>query len=102
MAYTDPRRATLAYLSALRHPSQTWADANIRIWLRFVPGESTVPEITNRVTGLRQFRLVGRKDWHEYKMYKVWTVEDVETGECFELPATGNGVTVWVNHPKAA
>jgi hypothetical protein len=104
MAYTDRRRSTFATLAAMRHFTKTWRDADIRIWLR--PNDETgEPEVTRRTTNLRQYRIVGCGDAYgdlRAVGLKIWGVEDVETGQGFDLPPMGNGTTVWVIHPKAA
>jgi hypothetical protein len=114
MAYTDHRRATFATLAAMRHFTQTWDDTNIRVWLW--PNPTTgAPEVTRRVAGLRQYRLCGSRvssdvspAWNVERFpdvaarigLRVWTVEDVVTGQRFDLPPMGNGTTVWVTHPN--
>lgn len=88
MAYTDRRRTTFAAL-AQQFPRLVWLRLN----------DQGIPEVTRRVTGLRQYRLVGSRTIDSIGS-KVWTVRDVETGDEFHLPPMGNGTTVWTQHPK--
>jgi hypothetical protein len=102
MAYTDHRRATFATLAAMRHFTQTWDDTNIRVWLWPNPATG-MPNVTRRVAGLRQYRIarVSDADGDLARVgLKVWTVEDVVTGQRFDLPPVGNGTTVWTVHPQ--
>lgn len=105
MAYNDPRRATLASVLALRHPSQSLDDASLLLWVRV--DEQGAAHIDRRVTGLRQHQIVAaRKQSHYSNGRKVYgpavyrlTLRDVETGEERHLTDAGGGATVWRVHP---
>lgn len=101
MAYSDRRRNTLAALQERPREQRI-------VWLR--PNDEGQPEVTRRVTGLRRYRLLRVTDvfanhrWRDndgpYNTgLKRWSVQDVETGLEYQLPAMGNGTTVWTVDP---
>jgi hypothetical protein len=119
MAYTDRRRATFANLAEQvdtrrRQASfERRAPTPVTVWLRLDPATGQ-PEVTRRTTNLRQYRLRGSRvssdvspAWNVEQFpdvaarigLRVWTVEDVETGQRYDLPPMGNGTTVWTVHP---
>lgn len=113
MAYTDRRRETFAALAGRLETLRRQASFERRyarpiiVWLHSDPQTGT-PEVTQRVTGLRPYRLIRCRNGETYRAaerrvgLKIWTVEDVETHERHDLDEMGNGTTVWIVDPRAA